>query len=162
MIKVAQCWDDGVSTDIRLIEILRKYNAKATFNICLGYHADTRQEAHWVPKEYSGFSYKGFIGGRLSKHELSEVYSGFKVASHCMRHGCAGQISDDIFIKAALDGCHFSGGFVPVRMSGFAWPCEQYTPSTADALRAAGFKYGRTTKNVNAVWCDVSDIVAKE
>ena len=29
--KVVQCWDDGVVTDIRLIEILRKYNAKATF-----------------------------------------------------------------------------------------------------------------------------------
>ena len=31
MIRVAQCWDDGVATDIRLTEILRKYNAKATF-----------------------------------------------------------------------------------------------------------------------------------
>ena len=31
MVKVAQCWDDGVATDIRLIDILHKYNAKATF-----------------------------------------------------------------------------------------------------------------------------------
>ena len=36
MIRVAQCWDDGVATDIRLTEILRKYNAKATFNLCPG------------------------------------------------------------------------------------------------------------------------------
>ena len=36
MIKVAQCWDNGVATDIRLIEILRKYNARATFNLCPG------------------------------------------------------------------------------------------------------------------------------
>lgn len=151
MIKVAQCWDDGVRTDIQLIEILRKYNAKATFNICPGYHADTPQEAHWVPKEYSGFSYKGFIGGRLSKHELTEVYSGFKVASHCMRHECAGQIPDDIFIKAALDGRHFLEDLFQCECPGFAWPCGQYTPSTADALRAAGFKYGRTTKNVSDV-----------
>lgn len=33
MVYVAQCWDDGVSTDVRLIELLRKYNAKATFNL---------------------------------------------------------------------------------------------------------------------------------
>ena len=33
MIKVAQCWDDGVATDIPLTEILRKYNAKATKTI---------------------------------------------------------------------------------------------------------------------------------
>ena len=40
MIKVAQCRDDGVATDIRLIEILRKYNAKATFNLCPGIMAE--------------------------------------------------------------------------------------------------------------------------
>ena len=31
MVKVACCWDDGVVNDIRLISLLRKYKAKATF-----------------------------------------------------------------------------------------------------------------------------------
>ena len=34
--KVIQCWDDAVSTDIKLTDILRKYNAKATFNLNAG------------------------------------------------------------------------------------------------------------------------------
>ena len=34
MIHVAMCWDDGPATDIRLAEIFRKYEAKATFNLC--------------------------------------------------------------------------------------------------------------------------------
>ena len=35
MIKVAQCWDDGVLNDIKVAELCRKYNAKATF-FCIG------------------------------------------------------------------------------------------------------------------------------
>ena len=31
--KVVQCWDDGVINDVRLTNLLRKYGAKATFNL---------------------------------------------------------------------------------------------------------------------------------
>jgi hypothetical protein len=33
MMKLVQCWDDGVNDDIRLTQILRKHGAKATFNL---------------------------------------------------------------------------------------------------------------------------------
>ena len=36
--KVVQCWDDGVVNDVRLTNLLRKYNAKATFNLNPGNH----------------------------------------------------------------------------------------------------------------------------
>ena len=151
MIKVAQCWDDGVCTDVHLIEILRKYNAKATFNLCPGNHFDTRQDSHWAPKEYSGWSCRGFFGGKHARHELAEIYSGFKVASHCMRHECAGRNPDELFLKAALDGRHFLEDLFQCECPGFAWPCGLYTQETADALLAAGFKYGRTVENVSDV-----------
>ena len=41
-VKVAQCWDDGVCNDIRVTDILRKYNAKATFNLNPGLNCMTR------------------------------------------------------------------------------------------------------------------------
>ena len=34
--RIMQCWDDGDVDDIRLVEILKKHGAKATFNICPG------------------------------------------------------------------------------------------------------------------------------
>jgi len=34
--KIVQCWDDGVLDDVRLIEILRRHGAKASFNLNLG------------------------------------------------------------------------------------------------------------------------------
>lgn len=151
MIKVAQCWDDGVCTDIRLIEILHKYNAKATFNLIPGCHGEERQEAYWTSKGYSGWSCRGFIGGNPSIHELGKIYSGFQVASHCMKHECAGKIPDDLFIQSALDGRHFLEDLFQRECHGFAWPCGVYTLPTADALLAAGFEYGRTTQNTSNV-----------
>jgi peptidoglycan-N-acetylglucosamine deacetylase len=40
--KIVQCWDDGVVDDVRLIDILRKYGAKASFNLNFGTHQTTR------------------------------------------------------------------------------------------------------------------------
>lgn len=40
---VVQCWDDGVTADVRLIGILRRYGAKATFNLNLGLHEKQRK-----------------------------------------------------------------------------------------------------------------------
>jgi peptidoglycan/xylan/chitin deacetylase (PgdA/CDA1 family) len=51
IMKVVQCWDDGVTTDIKLIEILRRYNAKATFNLNAGLFEKTRGGNSW---EYKG------------------------------------------------------------------------------------------------------------
>ena len=43
---VVQCWDDGVTTDVRLAEILRRHGAKATFNLNAGLHAAERKAGH--------------------------------------------------------------------------------------------------------------------
>ena len=67
MIKVAQCWDDGVYTDIKLIEILRKYNAKATFNLCPGTAGDVTTMPSWRAYDDPSWSYQGFLGGRIGR-----------------------------------------------------------------------------------------------
>lgn len=151
MIKVVQCWDDGVLNDIRLTELLRKYNAKATFNLNPAFHEDERLEASWKAAGSNEWSCKGFRDGKLSKNELVDVYSGFKIASHCMRHENAGSIPDDEFLKAALDARHYLEDLFQMDCTGFAWPCGVYTQSTADALLEAGFSYGRTVENTDCV-----------
>ncbi|MBT3194592.1 MAG: hypothetical protein HN341_18755, partial [Verrucomicrobia bacterium] len=45
--RIMQCWDDGDVDDIRLVEILKKHGAKATFNICPGANGESeRIKAH--------------------------------------------------------------------------------------------------------------------
>ena len=145
MVKVATCWDDGMYTDLRLVDILRKYNVKATFNLNPGRYAEERIPAQWLKFVDVPWSFNGFTGGMLSKNDLLEVYKGFKVASHCMHHETVGRVLDDVFIKAAIDARHYLEDLFQQECPGFAWPCGQTTPATADALREAGFEYGRTT-----------------
>ena len=149
MIKVAQCWDDGVATDIRLVEILRKYNAKATFNLCPGTLAEETVKPFWTdPVLHTGWSHNGFRGGAVGKKDLKAVYSGFQVASHCWRHETAGMIPDADFLKAALDARNFLEDVFQQECRGFAWPNGKHTPETERLLAEAGFRYGRTTANL--------------
>ena len=147
-VKVAQCWDDGVATDIRLTEILRKYNAKATFNLCPGTISEETIKPYWVsPTETEGWSHRGFRGGKVGKRDLKAVYGGFQVASHCWMHENAGSMPDADFLKAALDARNFLEDIFQQECRGFAWPCGKHTPETERLLAEAGFRYGRTVEN---------------
>ena len=46
---VVQCWDDGVTADVRLTDILRRHDAKATFNLNAGLH-EARRTPGWTTK----------------------------------------------------------------------------------------------------------------
>lgn len=148
MIRVAQCWDDGVINDIRLTELLRKYRAKATFNLNPGLHRAERIPAGWVPVDYPQWSHKGYASGKLALGELREVYDGFQVASHGWKHETVGYVDDAIFLTAAVDARHYLEDLFQRECRGFAWPCGRYSETTVQALRDAGFAYGRTTVNV--------------
>lgn len=145
--KVVQCWDDGVATDIRFTEMLRKYNAKATFNLCIGNMQPERTLTYWNhdPKR-PGWCHLGFCVGKVGLNELKDVYGGFQVASHCWKHECAGYCPDEEFIKAAVDCKKYLEDVFQQECPGFAWPCGANTPSTCDLLREAGFRYARTTQ----------------
>ena len=87
-LRVAQCWDDGVFTDIRLTEILKKYQAKATFNLCSGLTSDVSVPVKWAKPEpgQPPAPINTFHSGRVGKDRLMEVYGQFEVASHCDLH----------------------------------------------------------------------------
>ena len=92
MVKVAQCWDDGVATDIRLTEIFRKYNAKATFNLCPGLMPDDKTAAAgWTPIEGRNWSVNGFSGGTTaySYRRSANSFRGVKeIPLSCVDKGC--------------------------------------------------------------------------
>jgi hypothetical protein len=71
--KIVQCWDDGVTTDIRLTELLRRYEARATFNLNPGLHGSKRTEP-WIHKDTEV--------RRLALPELTSVFEGFVIANH--------------------------------------------------------------------------------
>jgi len=151
MLKVAQCWDDGVATDINLISILKKYKAKATFNLCPGIMNDQRIEPCWNTFSDGCWDHKGFNAGRVGKKELVDIYCDFQVASHCMHHETVGRVPDDVFLKNAIEARKILEDTFQRECLGFAWPCGKYSPETIQAMHDAGFAYGRTTLNTDDV-----------
>lgn len=151
MIKVIQCWDDGVVNDIRLCELLRKYQAKATFNLNPGLHQNSRINAKWTaPNDYN-WNHKGYLGGKVGKKEMFEIYKDFQVASHCWQHETVGRVSNEVFMKAAIDARKFLEDMFQRECRGFAWPCGAYSPEMVKQMHDADFAYGRTTQNTSDV-----------
>ena len=150
--KVACCWDDGVINDIRLTELLRKYNAKATFNLNPGFMLQNeRINSGWAPMGYAGWSHHGFLSGKVAIREIPYIYEGFQVASHCWKHENADTLAPEEWVKTAIQARKFLEDIVERPCRGFAWPCGITTPETAAELRKAGFAYGRTTRYTDNV-----------
>ena len=146
MIRVAQCWDDGVLNDIKVAELCRKYNAKATFNLNPASHlAKDRITDGWQLK---GTNY---YPGKLAWNEVRSVYDGFEVASHGMSHKNAGMVDDKVFVADAVSARNVIEDLFQKECRGFAWPCGRYTPETCALMHEAGFAYGRTTQYVESV-----------
>jgi len=138
--KIVQCWDDGVLDDVRLIEILRRHGAKASFNLNLGTQPAQRK-ASWV--------YRGVKDvWKLGKDELRDVYQGFTIANHTAKHLKLTEVPredavEDIRVGRDLLEQHFG-----CEVTGFVYPCGVYNPEVERIVKETGHIYARTTKNV--------------
>lgn len=156
--KVVQCWDDSFTTDIPLISLLRKYNAKATFNLI---PMDERKRTA-VKKMKQGnkviFSFlpkdktfdATFKVEHLASNEMPEIYNGFTVAVHC-RIPLGDSLKEsrerlDI-LKKAKDWVRRDFG---QEECGFVYPGGNYSQSAMEDIKKAGFLYARTIKDEGA------------
>ena len=136
---VVQCWDDGVTTDVRLIDILRRHGAKATFNLNAGLHEK--------PRRLSG-AHKDRPGGRLGWDEMREVYEGFTIANHSLTHPRLEQLEIEAARHEIAEGRERLQQFFGKPVLGFAYPYGTYSPAVMEAVREAGHVYARTVHNV--------------
>lgn len=136
---VVQCWDDGVTADVQLIEILRRHGAKATFNLNAGLHANVRKPG-WV--------FKGTPVGRLGWDEMRGLYEGFTIANHSLTHPHLDRIDVDAARRDIVDGRERLQQFFGQPVLGFAYPCGAYNETVMELVREAGHVYARTVKNV--------------
>jgi hypothetical protein len=138
---VVQCWDDGVTTDIPLIEILKHHGALATFNLNIGLHKKKRQP---------GWEHKGTKVQRLALPELREVYDGFTIANHSMTHPRLEQISISSARRDIAEGRKRLQQLFQQPVEGFAYPFGTYNEEVIMAVRETGHLYGRTARSVDS------------
>lgn len=135
---VVQCWDDGVIDDIKVADICRKYNAKATFNLCAGLFKKERGGPWKRPS--------GKEVWKLALGELHSVYDGFDIANHSANHFTAGRQTDEECKKDIIDGKKWLEDFFGFRIRGYVYPCGGYNDAVKNIVREAGHIYARTTK----------------
>ena len=139
MTAVTFSYDDGVTQDIRLVEILNRYGLKATFNLnsellgkdgCLDI----------LGKKISHY--------KLQPHEINEVYKAHEIASHTLTHPDLTEMSAEEVIRQVerdrLKLSELSG----VEVIGMAYPGKQpnYNSRIAQIIEdSTGVKYARTT-----------------
>lgn len=131
-------YDDGVDTDVRMIELLEKYDVKCTFNLNAGSFGE---EGAVRPANQIHF--------RLPKSRVKTLYAHplCEVATHGYTHpfldrlppcACVAQILDDRRALEALFG---------TIIRGHAYPFGTYNDTVVDILKNAGIVYARTVES---------------
>lgn len=125
-------YDDGTTTDIRMVQTMKTYGIRGTFNINAGmFPAQDQSEGY----------------PRICKETCKALYlpNGHEIASHCYTHPHIAQmdsaiaIHDMILDRIALES--LTGSTV----RGLAYPYNSFNDDMVEAVRLCGYSYARTT-----------------
>jgi len=137
-------YDDGVTQDIRLIELFNKYGLKATFNL----------NSELLGK-------KGILqrdGGRFSQYKIHPddvkfVYEGHEVAVHTLTHPNLTTLEDAEVIRQTEQDRQNLSALVEYEVVGMAYPCGGVNNDerVASLIREhTGIRYCRTITNTDS------------
>ena len=140
--KILQSWDDGIVDDIRLIEILRKYDTTATFNLNIGLNKDER---------VFGWNNKGREVWRLSLKEMPDLYKGFEIAGHSMTHPYLTQCSDEALKYELFESRKILQDMFQQAITGFCYPFGVFNDYIKKLLVDAGYTHARGIEKANNV-----------
>ena len=131
-------YDDGVMQDLRLIEILNKYNLKATFNLNSERFGI---EAHLVRE---GVSVEHF---KVQAEDVKKIYYGHEVAAHTLTHPALCKLEDEqVIYQVEQDRMNLSE-LVGYDVCGMAYPGGgmNHDDRVVDLVsKHTGIQYART------------------
>ena len=148
--KIVQCWDDGVASDIRLVSVPRRHGARATFNLNAGLHERERS---------FGWHHQGTEVWRLGRDEFREVYRGFAIANHSLTHPHLDQLSAEAARHEIQEGRDGLQALFDQPVRGFVYPFGALNAEVAQCMRDAGHVCARSTRPA-AAGVETSDAMA--
>ncbi|MBO4433582.1 MAG: polysaccharide deacetylase family protein [Clostridia bacterium] len=135
-------FDDGVTQDIRMIELLNRYGLKATFNLNSGLLGEIKQDT---------FRDEVFTVRKVSPDEVSQVYKDHEVAVHTIHHPRLTEIEDENEIVRQVEQDRLTlQNLASKDVVGMAYPCGGVNNDkrVADIIKnRTGVKYSRTIKS---------------
>ena len=131
-------YDDGVTQDIRLVELLNKYNLKSTFNL----NSELLNNKGVLIREGKRISHY-----KIHPDDVKSIYEGHEIAVHTLTHTNLTTLNDaEVIRQTEQDRLNLSelAGYEVV---GMAYPCGGVNNDdrVAEILKTStGVKYSRT------------------
>ncbi len=107
-------YDDGVTQDIRLIELLNKYDLKCTFNL----NSELLGKNGWLMREGQRIAHY-----KIQPQDVKEIYAGHEVAVHTLTHPNLTQQTDGEVIRQVEQDRLNLSELVGYEVIGMAYPC---------------------------------------
>lgn len=133
-------YDDAVTQDVRLIEMLNRHGMKGTFNIntgLLGTESLHMQEDRTVTHN------------KLRREQIPEIYAGHELAVHGLTH------LDMALVDGATAAYEIAADrkniedIVKAPVRGLAYPFGTYNESLVSLLQSMGTAYARTVRSTH-------------
>jgi peptidoglycan/xylan/chitin deacetylase (PgdA/CDA1 family) len=123
---ITTSWDDGHPRDLKLAEMLSKYDIPATFYLPL----------------------KRVKRGCMNSSEIREISEGYDIGGHTYHHVCLPDISGKEAEKEILDGKRELEEITGRKLTAFCYPYGEYNGRVIKMVRKAGFIGARTMKSL--------------
>ncbi len=121
---VTTSWDDGHPLDLKLAELLKKYDIPATFYIPID---NVEREC-------------------MNPQQISEIAQSFDVGGHSYHHVNLTRISPKEAEKEVIEGKKRLEEIIGREVISFCYPRGSFSHEIIDIVKGAGFIGGRTTK----------------
>ena len=108
-------FDDGVTQDIRLVEILNKYNLKGTFNL--------NSAKLGLPGDFWKTDVGDIPRSMLNASQVKELYQGHEVAVHTLTHSNLTTLNDETVIRQVDEDRKALSELCGYPVIGMAYPC---------------------------------------
>lgn len=135
-------YDDGVTQDIRLIELFNKYGMKGTFNLnseLLGKEGSLIREEVWVNHT------------KNNPEDIRHIYAGHEVAAHTLTHPNLVYVKDDAEVVRQVENDRLNlSELCGYEVVGMAYPAGGYCydERIKELIRTqTGIKFCRTTNS---------------
>ena len=136
-------YDDGVTQDIRLIELLNKYGLKCTFNL----NSELLSKKGMLIRQCKRIAHY-----KIHTEDVKHIYEGHEVAVHTLTHPNLTQCDDkEIIRQVETDRLNLSK-LVGYEVVGMAYPCGGVNNDDRVAniiQKSTGVKYSRTITTNN-------------
>ena len=121
---VSLSFDDGTIYDLRFIELLNKYNLKASLNLNSG-----MEDFIWY------YGKEQFPIKRLKLREVVEKYNGHEVASHSLTHPYFSSLDEKEIIRQVKEDIKNLENIFYRKISGFAYPFHDQTEENIQTVK---------------------------